>query len=132
MTTGVPSSRVPAASLPRIIGYVIPSGWPLIPRSVKRSWRFRLPWVTFTRTHPSGTSGSGRSPIFSAESGSSGAACVAYTANICLALLTGHRPSRDDFQQRDLVAVESEEEPKIHGAARRVAGDPARDDGRSA
>src|SRR5207237_9215208 len=40
------------------------------------------------RTPPSGPAGPGPSPIFSAESGSSGAACVAYTANICLDLLS--------------------------------------------
>ena len=37
----------------------------------------RLADNVVTRTHPWGPSGSGRSPIFSAESGSSGAACVA-------------------------------------------------------
>ena len=31
--------------------------------------------------------------------------------------------SRNDFQRRDFVAFQSEKEPKIHGAARKVAGE---------
>jgi peptidoglycan/LPS O-acetylase OafA/YrhL len=36
--------------------------------------------------------------------------------------------SRNDFQRCDLVAFESEEESEIHGAAGKVAGEPAGDD----
>src|SRR5258707_12453895 len=36
--------------------------------------------------------------------------------------------SGDDFQRRDLLAFESEEEPKIHGAPGKIAGEPAGDD----
>src|SRR5205807_7080337 len=103
----------------------MPSGCPLIPRSVKTSCRFRLAWLTFTRTHPSGTFGSGCSPTFRADSGSSGAACVAKTANIAW---TSFRWSRDDLQRLNLVASEFEQVPKIGRAAGKIARESAGDD----
>src|SRR4029453_17938380 len=98
------------------------SGCPLIPCSVKRSWRLRLAWVTFTRTQSLGASGSGRLPILSASSGSSGAACVAYTANIGVLLSSGTHHSRDDFQRGDPVAFQPEEGSKDHGTSGKVTG----------
>src|SRR5262245_39239087 len=38
------------------------------------------------------------------------------------------RHSRDDFQRRDPVTFKLEEEPKVRGAARKIAGQPARHD----
>ena len=53
------------------------------PRSVHRSWWLRLAAFTVTVVHPSGTSGSGRSPTTSPPSGSSDENDSAYTANMC-------------------------------------------------
>src|SRR6266700_2463459 len=48
--------------------------------------------------------------------------------HLCSPPFAASRRSWDDFQRGDLVAVESEKEPKIHGATRKVAGEPAGDD----
>ena len=69
MTTGEPSSSSPAPSQPRIIGNW--SGLMPTPRSVQMSCRFSDAACIRTRTKPSGTSGSGRSPTSRADSGSS-------------------------------------------------------------
>src|ERR1700687_1743810 len=86
MTTGVPSSSVPAPSLPMMMGNEIPSRCDVIPRSVNRSWRLRVACDTFTRVHPSSTWGSGCSPMRNAGSGSSASAWVARTENITISL----------------------------------------------
>ncbi len=69
MMTSEPSSSVPAPSFPRIIGKTMGSACAVTPIKVKMSCRFRLAWETFTRTQPSGTTGSGRSPTASEASG---------------------------------------------------------------
>src|SRR5882757_10862536 len=38
------------------------------------------------------------------------------------------KSSGDDFQRCDLFAFESEDEPKVHRAAGKIAGEPAGDD----
>ena len=68
-TTSLPSSSSPAASHPRIIGSA--SSRSPTPRSDQRSWWLSEVALTVTVVQPSGTSGSGRSPVVSPESGSS-------------------------------------------------------------
>jgi hypothetical protein len=70
-TTSLPFSSSPAASVPRIIG-IRSCGRPT-PRRLNRSWWFSETALTCTVVQPSGTSGSGRSPTSSTESGSFGA-----------------------------------------------------------
>src|SRR6185369_6170002 len=94
MTIGVPSSSVPAPSVPRIIGKEIGSCWAVIPRRVNRSCRLRLACETLTRTHPCATVGSGRSPTTSDASGSSRLGRAAYTANMGELLGRSQRPNR--------------------------------------
>ena len=69
-TTSLPSSSRPAASVPRIIGSC--SCLSPTPRSENRSWWFSDAALTVIVVHPSGTSGSGRSPTTRPDSGSSG------------------------------------------------------------
>jgi len=80
MSTSLPSSSRPAASQPRIIGNA--SSRSPTPRSDQRSWWFNDADLTSTVVHPSGTSGSGRSPTTSPLSGSSVLNFSAYTANM--------------------------------------------------
>ena len=68
-TTSLPSSSYPAASQPRIIGSC--SSLSPTPRSDHRSWWLSDAALTVTVVHPSGTSGSGRSPTTRPDSGSS-------------------------------------------------------------
>ncbi len=68
-TTSLPSSSIPAASQPRIIGSA--SSRRPTPRSDQRSWWLRLAALTVTVAHPSGASGAGRSPTTRPLSGSS-------------------------------------------------------------
>ena len=68
-TTSLPSSSMPAASQPRIIGSC--SSRSPTPRSDHRSWWLSDAALTVTVVQPSGTSGSGRSPTTRPESGSS-------------------------------------------------------------
>ena len=63
------ASSIPAASQPRIIGRA--SSRSPTPRSDHRSWWLREAALTLTVVHPSGASGSGRSPTTRPESGSS-------------------------------------------------------------
>ena len=74
-TTSRPSASTPEASQPRIIGY-LSSARPT-PRSVHTSWWLIDAARTVTVVHPSGASGSGRSPTSSAASGSDGFGAVA-------------------------------------------------------
>ena len=68
-STSLPSSSYPAASQPRIIGSC---SWRRpTPRSDQMSWWLSDAALTVTVVHPSGTSGSGRSPTTSPLSGSS-------------------------------------------------------------
>ncbi len=83
-TTSLPSASIPAASQPRIIGSL--SSDSPTPFSDHRSWWFSAVALTSTVVHPSGTSGSGRSPTSSAETGSSGANLAAYAASMRLTL----------------------------------------------
>ena len=69
-TTSLPSSSIPAASVPRIIGSC--SCFRPTPRREKRSWWFSEAALTVTVVHPSGTTGSGRSPTISPSRGDSG------------------------------------------------------------
>ena len=68
-TTSLPSSSIPAASQPRIIGS--DSSRSPTPRSDHRSWWFSEAALTVTVVQPSGTAGSGRSPTTRPASGSS-------------------------------------------------------------
>ena len=79
-TTSLPSSSTPAASQPRIIGSC--SSLSPTPRSDHTSWWFSDVALTVTVVHPSGTSGSGRSPSTRPASGSSEEKDSAYTANM--------------------------------------------------
>ena len=69
-TTSLPSSSSPAASQPRIIGS--DSARRPTPRRLHTSWWLIDAALTVTVVQPSGTSGSGRSPMTSPASGSSG------------------------------------------------------------
>ena len=81
--TGVPSSRVPVASQPRIKGNDRGrEGWGPIPLRVKMSCQFRPAAVTFTFTQPSGTDGTGRCPSRRPERGSWRLALGAQTAKM--------------------------------------------------
>ena len=86
-TTSWPSSSTPAASQPRIIGSA--SSRSPTPRSDHRSWWLSAAALTVTVVHPSGTSGSGRSPTTRPDSGSSEENVSAYTANMRTTLAAG-------------------------------------------
>ena len=68
-TTSLPSSSSPAASQPRIIGSA--SSRSPTPRRDHRSWWLSEAALTVTVVHPSGATGSGRSPTTRPDSGSS-------------------------------------------------------------
>src|SRR4051795_11742069 len=87
-TTSLPSSSRPAASVPRIIG-IRSSGRPT-PRRLNRSWWLSETALTCTVVQPSGTSGSGRSPISSTESGSFGAGVETKAASMLCKLTNDH------------------------------------------
>ena len=91
----MPSSGVPAPSLPRIIGKGIGSGWAVIPRRLNRSWGLRLACEIFTRTQPSGSFRFGAFTYRERREGVIRIGLVAYTANIGLP----HTPSRQSRAQ---------------------------------
>ena len=77
--TSLPSGSRPAASQPSTIGSR--SAEMPTPRSVHTSWWLSEAALTVTVTHPSGATGSGRSPSSMADSGSSASRRAAVTAN---------------------------------------------------
>src|SRR5580693_8240742 len=99
--TGLPSGSIPAASQPRMMGSR--SDEMPTPRRVHTSWWLRAAALTVTVTHPSGGTGSGRSPRSSPASGSAASTRAAVTASTEASLVEGMTPAQSGEATEVLV-----------------------------